>query len=386
MWRMNGGDRVVTESEWALVRVGLDLLWDGIEDDFASGENDTLLGVKAFDVLTPEQKLALLADVATALRDAAIPTPRHTAVNEGAVAAVFAAVRDYLEVELDPITDDDPDGKRDPTEVRRLIRAAAAEGADDSATLPPASSNRRGDWGGLLELIEGRVLWDDDYALGDQFLDLPPGEARVLLDRYGIDPDYFLAFPSDPDRAGLIAARQALARLLDRPVPDSNGLYPTLADLYRDLAVGPCSPIALAKWAGHPWVEVVYQFDAAWEIDYPLWEREFAGGLPAAPFDLSRARETVEVEWPEGVRVERGSDGWVVQDEDGAYWCDALHDDWTDEPNDDLPALSFASAEEARAAFLRATRLYTEREARHEVAVARIKKIDQLDSMENDGA
>lgn len=33
MWRMPGGNRVLSDSEWALFRAGLELLRDSIEED-----------------------------------------------------------------------------------------------------------------------------------------------------------------------------------------------------------------------------------------------------------------------------------------------------------------------------------------------------------------
>jgi len=69
-------------------------------------------------------------------------------------------------------------------------------------------------------------LWDRDFALGDHFLDLPPDDAREKLRQAGIDPDYYLDAPPEPGEKGLIAARQTLARLLELPVPEDDGLYP----------------------------------------------------------------------------------------------------------------------------------------------------------------
>src|SRR5438105_4382457 len=85
MWRMNSGDRVLSEAEWNLFRVGLEMLWDYIEDDSDEDAGLSETGIRVFDVLQPEQKLALLADVGQALRDPAIPAPDLTAANEGAI-------------------------------------------------------------------------------------------------------------------------------------------------------------------------------------------------------------------------------------------------------------------------------------------------------------
>src|SRR5690349_14139369 len=97
MWRMQDANRVLTEAEWALFQSGLDMLRESIEEALQTGTDDADTGIAAFDRLTPEQKLALLADTALALRDPAIQIPRHTAANEGAIAAVFSMIRLELE-------------------------------------------------------------------------------------------------------------------------------------------------------------------------------------------------------------------------------------------------------------------------------------------------
>src|SRR5690348_16992754 len=121
MWRTQDGDRALTEAEWALFSVGLDLLRASVEEDISAETNHADTGIAVFDRLTPEQKLALLADAALALRDPAIPTPRHTAANEGAIAAVFSMIRVALETELDSAGLEGEEER--PTEIRRMLRA-----------------------------------------------------------------------------------------------------------------------------------------------------------------------------------------------------------------------------------------------------------------------
>jgi hypothetical protein len=58
MWRMEVGDRVLTDAELALFKVGLELLINLINDDLETGEDDAGTGVRVFESLTPEQKLA----------------------------------------------------------------------------------------------------------------------------------------------------------------------------------------------------------------------------------------------------------------------------------------------------------------------------------------
>src|SRR5437868_297447 len=101
MWRMHDGNRVLTEAEWEVFRTGLDLLRDFTESDISAGEDDMDTSVPAFDRLTAEQKLALLADVASAVRQPEVPMPHHTAANEGAIMAVLVTFRDMLREEVD---------------------------------------------------------------------------------------------------------------------------------------------------------------------------------------------------------------------------------------------------------------------------------------------
>jgi hypothetical protein len=139
---MQDGDRVLTAAEWGLFRVGLGDLWDLVEDDVTEDIGLSATGVQVFDALQPEQKLALLADVGQALRDPAIPTPRHTAANEGAIAAVFATVRQALVEEIECAAEKDST----PTEVRALLLAAAADEGERPDDWPAAADGDGEAW------------------------------------------------------------------------------------------------------------------------------------------------------------------------------------------------------------------------------------------------
>jgi hypothetical protein len=375
MWRMQDADRVLTEAEWALFRAGLGLLRDSIEEDVRAETSDSDTGIPVFDRLTPGQQLALLADTAHALRDPATPVPHHTAANEGAIAAVFSMIRVAVETELDIAGMGGEEEK--PTEIRRLLRAVCEGSEGRGGPLPDETAADAEEWEWLLEEFEGRIFWDADYAMGDAFLDLPPDEAREKLRLCGIDPDYYLAVPDEPDQAGLSAARRALARLLGLPVPDDPGLYPALEDLYYGLTVGPCSPDEIASWDDNPWVRVSGTAEPGWDCDYPTWEASFGRALPTTPFKLAPAGAGAVQELPDGLRVERRGDGWVVRAEDGSYWCGLVENGWTSTPEDKaMPALTFPTEAGARSAFAQADRMYGEREKRHEEALAKLGLAD----------
>jgi hypothetical protein len=207
VWHTPGGDRVLTPGEWELVRAGLGLAWDAVEIAHEAGTGDAT-GVRVFDVLQPGQQVALLAQVGTALSDPAAPAPPLTAATEGALAAMFAQLRAWLEVELDA---------GETTECRRMILGAVGDAAGQDGPLPEPTETDAGEWELLLEEVEARLFWDADWEMGDVFLDLPPEAARTDLVLHGIDPDYFTSVPDDPDDDGLAAARRVLAELTGRP-------------------------------------------------------------------------------------------------------------------------------------------------------------------------
>ena len=370
MWRMQSGDRVLTEAEWALFADGLEELWDVIEVDLEEGSTDSETGVHVFDNLQPEQKLALLADVAQALRDPAVPPPRHTAANEGTIAAVYTILQATLESEID-IEED-----LGSTMIRSLFLAAAADLYEPGETLPELTATDKEAWREVREVIEAQILWDADYAMGDAFLDRPPDEAHELLSHMTIDPEYFTDIPREPDRAGLIAVRQTLARLLDRPVPDDDGHYSALEDLYHGLTVGRCSQEEANAHADHPWIEVISMAEPDWDCDLTTWITEFRDALPITPFTLKTSGQPAAPGaaegWPENVRFELHGKEWVLRDDYGHFWCDALTNCWAEAGDELMPLLTFPSREEAESAYRQANEMYAEREARRAAALKRL--------------
>jgi hypothetical protein len=215
MWRMDDGHRCLTEPEWSAFSAGLGYLIDMIDDAVEFGDDSECeTGVTVFDVLQPEQKLCLLADVARALRDTDVKAPHHTAANEGTIAAVIAALEGALDMEL--AADGTPDAS---TDVRTRLHAFLAATQEEAGQLPAPTDAETDEWGLAIELLESHILWDADYAMGDEFLDLPPEAARATMDFLSIDKDYFTTVPHEPTKQELAAARGTLANLLGRPAP-----------------------------------------------------------------------------------------------------------------------------------------------------------------------
>jgi hypothetical protein len=213
MWRMHDGDRVFSDAECAVFRTGLDLLRAQVEQDIDDQTDFATVGIQAFDRLTPEQKLALLAEVASALCGPDLPTPLHHAASEGAIMAAFVTFNDMLRAEVE-------NAEAGRTELRRLLLAAATGPDGWPGRLPKPTSRNWDTWDQLYQQLIDRVFWDRDFELGDEFLDLPPEDAKHQLDLLRIDTDYFLTIPPEPDPVGLVVARQKLAKLIGLPVPN----------------------------------------------------------------------------------------------------------------------------------------------------------------------
>lgn len=355
------------DAEWEVFATGLDLLRDSIETDIASESDDSETGVGVFDRLTAEQKLGLLADVASALRDPDVPAHRLTATNEGAIMAVMVTFEEMLRSEIEA-------NEKGRMALRETLLAAVADDEDRPEKPPKPTARKWEAWETIFECYQDRVLWDYDFEMGDEFLDQPPDVARAMLDEMRIDPDYYLDTPPEPGQKGLIVARQTLARLLGLAVPDDDGLFPALVDRYHDLFVGPVTPAEIAMWEENPWVQAVFSTAPDWECDFSTWVSEFRDAVPTTPFEVSPAAPGDRYELPPGVRVEPFREGWAVRDGKGSYWCDLLVDCWTDDLDDDEDdaVLSFPTENDAKAAYLQASKMFDERLVRQKAAYARL--------------
>jgi hypothetical protein len=218
MWLTALGTRVLRGAEWELFRVGLSTLWDEIESQ-PDDEEPGLTDVKAFDRLTRPERLALLAQVGKGLHDRREPCPDLTALNEAAVAAVFAQVRYLVAVEIDAQRSGFGTFSRDRAgRPRELVLAAAREvDPERRADLPKTRSTDLSKWYDLIQTMLFRILDDIDYLAAEIFLDAPPSRSRSMKDMLGIPEDYFSAIPDFQTPQTLEVIRADLRRICGRP-------------------------------------------------------------------------------------------------------------------------------------------------------------------------
>lgn len=206
MYRTPDGIRVLQGAERRLFVESLGMLVDMLTlDEFSTD-------IQVLEDLTRNQRIATYHAVARALLVEDEPPPALTAVIEGAVASVYRHVRDMISFELDVVEVDDavdfefgelPEG---PSWRERAVAAGREAGIED---LPDPDGQDFDDWDLLIECLEGRVLWDDDWDMVDH-LDAAPEVARHIKDKLGILDDYFVAIPPDPSDAD---AERLLAEL-----------------------------------------------------------------------------------------------------------------------------------------------------------------------------
>jgi hypothetical protein len=207
MYNTPDGIRVLQEAERRLFVESLAMLVDMLRLD------ELPTDIQVLDDLTQNQRIATYHAAARALLAEDEPPPALTAVIEGAVASVYRHVRDMISMELDVAEVDDvvdfdfgelPEA---PSWRERAVAAAREVGIED---LPNPDDQDWDDWDLLIECLEGRVLWDDDWDMVDH-LDATPEVARRAKAKLGISDDYFVAIPDDPSD---VEAERLLAELI----------------------------------------------------------------------------------------------------------------------------------------------------------------------------
>ena len=132
---------------------------------------------------------------------------------------IFENVRQCIEFEID--SDDSEAGEETHwKEWRRLVLAALADDNTERATSPEdrppeADCSDMDEWSMLIEIIGGRVLWDDDWLDEDLHMDVSPETSRLRKEHLCIDDNYYTAIAPDPTEAELIEIRRRLKRLLE---------------------------------------------------------------------------------------------------------------------------------------------------------------------------
>lgn len=212
MWRTSTGERTLAGPEAELIRAAISDMVSSLEEEADGLADEWPCGVRLFDELSWQQRLALLARVATALFDPYVRAPQLSAVNEATVAALFAYVRRNLIIELDHAKEGDlpPDFNR--CYWRRLL--AACQGEPNDELYLEADSAELDDWEILVEAFQDQILWDDDWDMPELFMDVEPELSRGRKVKLGIVNNYYTFLAPDIRDADAPALFTGLRQLI----------------------------------------------------------------------------------------------------------------------------------------------------------------------------
>lgn len=156
-------------------------------------------GLKPFDALGREQKIAAVHEIAAALLCAETAAPKPACYRSATLLAVFRILQRELRREI--LTQN--------TVVRSLALSAHSElvGEIHHGIAPECPDTEQ--WGFLLECIENQMLDDRFFEISDEILDLPSQEVAGLFAEHQMNKDYFVSVPEDPTspQAVLLAGR-----------------------------------------------------------------------------------------------------------------------------------------------------------------------------------
>jgi hypothetical protein len=221
VWRTSRKERVLLGAEAALMRESMAFMWATIEEEAHGRADHWPFGVPVFDRLTCQQQLAMLADVGEALFREDVPAPELTAVNEGTIGAMFANIRQRIEIEIDD------EWLRDGKSMRQFVLEAIREvdkepppvfeklpDAESSAPLPDAECDDTDEWDLLVEVLESFILWDADWLDEELYVDDDPRTNSLCKYQMGVADGYYTAIAPDPTEHELIDVRRRLHVLL----------------------------------------------------------------------------------------------------------------------------------------------------------------------------
>lgn len=256
----------------------------------------------------------------------------------------------------------------------------------------------------LVEMFD--AFWDDyDFLLISDFQDMSPERAQDIKSHMNI-PDEAIQplydalgrWHASPDvggnLAGLLTADEIADAmpLLTRRRPAGSDVATEqltgLDDQYHGLTVGPCDPATAATEAAEcPLVVEIGTTRDDFDCSYEEWLEHLRGDVQRAMGERDQRGKAFE--WSgdimkkvyaamtdgleDGTRIEQWQGRWIVVDRHGFFLHDPNDTAWVaDVEDEDLPAMLFASPEEAYAAWLRSCQSANDRMQRREAALRRL--------------
>jgi len=206
-WHTPRGDRFLHGPEAELFCEALTVLTNWIDGDVDEDQRLYECGIPAFDSVTPCGQLALLADVGFALLRETDRCPRLSAVSESTVGAIFLAMEQSVQHEIDNEFEL-PDGVFWRQRILQAVRCIDAE-----LEVPDTDCSDFDEWEFLVDVLRDTILWDRDFEAEPTFVDADPTEVKDIKIDMGIGKDYFCEVAPDPSDKELETIRLRLRSL-----------------------------------------------------------------------------------------------------------------------------------------------------------------------------
>ncbi|EMI15995.1 hypothetical protein RMSM_07079, partial [Rhodopirellula maiorica SM1] len=221
MWNSSLGCRVLRNAEARLIASAAWSLIGEVRNAIPSAESKYPpfpRDVELFDRMTPEQQVVMVDRVTSYLLDPKVAAPRRTALLDATIATIFRHVLVQIEIEIDDNPDfssGDPSKKRSETieALYEIIDDVEFDGEEPLERFVEADCIDVETWQVAVEVLRNRVLPDEDWALDELALDLPPEQGESLKQVMGINNDYFI---DTAPNATVADAREAWCNLLER--------------------------------------------------------------------------------------------------------------------------------------------------------------------------
>lgn len=246
-WRTPDGNRWLEDAEAIVVREAVVALVQRIKDNIDRTENEATwrFEIDLFDSLTPTQQLALTKTIAEHLLTETPTLLELNATHEAGVFAIYRTLALELEAEIhSEFAGHDFAGHNFASEFesepsdsqpgriahwRKLALAAYdecyPEDADeeydtgfDCVWMTPQSvwSTSVLQWEVVAEGLADRILWDRDFEMASEFLDLDPTKAAVVKRAMGISSDYFVGVAPDVKLEEVPRVLRSIGRLTEK--------------------------------------------------------------------------------------------------------------------------------------------------------------------------
>lgn len=203
MWNTPRGTRILVDAEAVVLCNTIGELIDAIRAEQAQDEA-AAVGIGLFDHLSWQQQLAMLLKVARPLLDQSIPAPEKSALMDATVAAIYAQMLIGVEYEIE--MQQSSADSTDTDTIRRQEIVTALRQSTDDLDLPDPECVVIEEWELAIEILQDQVLFDEDFKMYDLAIDLPPDQATNLKAIAGIDSDYFVDIPPDPESPACVWA------------------------------------------------------------------------------------------------------------------------------------------------------------------------------------